>query len=167
MKRIKVYIFIFIYGLMSTYCFFLYYKNNISSFYRFAPSDIAIEQKTSVNTTTQTVIDSFFFPQTNRNPFLSPMDYENIKKAELEKKKKEELLKQIAEKQKDLSQKGKDMEDFTKGIKLQGIVGKYAIINGDMVEEGSYYKKKILVEKVSSNYVIINYKGKRYKLMIK
>ncbi len=112
---------------------------------------------------------SSFSSQTNRNPFLSPMDYELIKKAEEEKRKKEELLKQIAEEQKkNASHKKKDdYPDFIKGIKLQGIVGKYAIINGDMVQEGYYYRKKILVEKVFSSYVIINYKGKKYKLIIK
>lgn len=109
---------------------------------------------------------SFFYPQSNRNPFLSPMDYETIQKIELERKKREELLKQLAEEQKKGGKK-EVVDDFLKSMKLQGIVGRYAIINGDMVEEGGYYKKKALIEKVGSNYVIINYKGKRHKLVIK
>lgn len=144
----------------------VYYNLNKTIYdyeYRLSPSDEA-------NNTSGTLMQgttSFFYPQSSRNPFLSPMDYETIKKIEMEKKKKEELLKQIAEQQKKSDTKGELRDDFIKNIRLQGIIGKYAIINGDMVEEGNYYKKKLLVEKVSSNYVIINYKGKRYRLVIK
>ncbi|MEM4368219.1 MAG: hypothetical protein QXO21_04340 [Candidatus Anstonellales archaeon] len=138
-------------------------KDSDSYKYRMSPSDTvsSISNPLLKGTTT------FFYPQSSRNPFLSPMDYDNIKKIEMEKKKKEELLKQLAEQQKKGEKKAGFADDFIKGVKLQGIIGKYAIINGDMVEEGNYYKKKFIVEKVGSNYVIINYKGKKYRLVIR
>ncbi|MGC8867367.1 MAG: hypothetical protein ACP5PA_04050 [Elusimicrobiales bacterium] len=113
---------------------------------------------------------AFFFPQSTRNPFLSPMDYEIIKKMEEEKRKRDELLKRMDEESKKNkpTKKQDPVDDYIRTMKLQGIVGRYAIINGVMVEEGRYYtRKKILIEKIFSNYVIINYKGKRYKLVIK
>lgn len=138
------------------------YGEDTNKIFRYSTSDESAKTDVSLSTS------SYFFPQTQRNPFLSPMDYETIRKIEEEKRKKEELLKQLAEQQKNPKKMEKSTEDdFLKNIKLQGIVGKYAIINGDMVEEGNYYKKKILIEKVYSNYVIVNYKGKKYKLIIK
>lgn len=158
----NIVIIILFYILVGSITMLIMFDNRkLSSEFRLSISD---SQNSEVTQST-----SPFLSQTNRNPFLSPTDYELIKKAEEEKRKKEELLKQIAEDQKKnlLQKKKNDYPDFIKGIKLQGIVGKYAILNGDMVQEGYYYRKKILVEKVFSNYVIINYKGKRYKLIIK
>lgn len=164
MKTLRIFIrttfFLIIYLTISLK--YTFSQSNCKFSFRYSPMDTDNKNETSVSTS------SYFLPQTQRNPFLSPMDYEKIKKIEEEKKKKEELLKQLAEQQeKPKKLKKKDEDNFLKNIKLQGIVGKYAIINGDMVEEGKYYKKKILIEKVYSDYVIINYKGKKYKLIIK
>jgi|GEM_PF-4473756 len=105
---------------------------------------------------------SYFSPKSQRNPFLSPLDYEKIKLMEEEKIRQEELIKKIGSSDPLIKK-----ENPAKKYKLQGIVGKYAIINGDMVREGQIYKKEIKLEKVYSNYVIIKYKGRAYKLIIK
>jgi hypothetical protein len=81
---------------------------------------------------------------------------------EEEKIRQEELIKKIGSSDPLIKK-----ENPAKKYKLQGIVGKYAIINGDMVREGQIYKKEIKLEKVYSNYVIIKYKGRAYKLIIK
>lgn len=121
------------------------------------------EKNLTSQDTTSLIIPIYFYPKTSRNPFMSPIDYEMLRKIEEEKRRIEEEIKKKQNKPKI----DDDWETLSKSIQLQGIVGKYAIINGEMVQEGYYFKKKFFVEKVSSNYVIIKYKGKRYKLAIK
>lgn len=165
MKRINLYISLFyILITLSVISTIFSFSSTGSDFnFRMAPEDSATQvQKDIYQSTT-----SFFFPQSNRNPFLSPMDYEKIIKEEEEKRKKEELLKKIEQEAKNNTGYNTRDDSILKNIKLQGIVGKYAIINGDMVQEGSYYRKKILIEKVQSGYVIISYKGKKYRLVMK
>jgi len=105
---------------------------------------------------------SYFSPLSERNPFLSPIDYEKIRIME-EKKKQEEML---LNRNKEEVIKKEKLDPF-KGIKVEGIVGNYVIINGVSVMKGKTYKKDYLIEQVELNYVIINYKGKRKKFIIK
>ncbi|MEF3280168.1 MAG: hypothetical protein K6357_04295 [Elusimicrobiota bacterium] len=106
--------------------------------------------------------NSYFSPKTKRSPFLSPFDYQKIALIEEQKRIADEELKKLISKDKIYK-----IDDPTKKYRLQGIVGKYAIINGDMVEEGRTYKKELTIVKVYSNYVIVKYKNKNYKLVIK
>jgi|YNPMSStandDraft_1061717.scaffolds.fasta_scaffold00386_18 hypothetical protein len=106
---------------------------------------------------------SYFSPLSERNPFLSPIDYEKIRIMEEEKKKQEEML---LNRNKEEVIKKEKLDPF-KGIKVEGIVGNYVIINGVSVMKGKTYKKDYLIEQVGLNYVIINYKGKRKKFVIK
>jgi len=107
---------------------------------------------------------AYFSPKSNRDPFLSPVEYEQIRLMQEQKRREEEerrqaMLGQFVEKKK--------KEDPLKKYKLQGIVGKYAIINGEMVQEGRSYKKDFTLLKVYTDYVIIRYNGKNYKLVLK
>ncbi len=98
---------------------------------------------------------SYFSPKTGRNPFISFEEYQYLKL-------KEEEAKKIMD-----YQTKKIGFNPAERYKLNGIVGKYAIINGVTVKEGGMYKKEFKLEKVFSNYVIIDYNGKKYKLIMK
>ncbi|MBP7795352.1 MAG: hypothetical protein KA059_01080 [Elusimicrobiales bacterium] len=109
-------------------------------------------------------VKSYFSPKSNRDPFLSPVEYEQMRlMAEQKKREEEERMQAMIGKPVEKKKK----EDPLKKYKLQGIVGKYAIINGEMVQEGMPYKKEFTLVKVYSGYVIIRYNGKNYKLIMK
>jgi len=110
---------------------------------------------------------SYFSPLSQRNPFLSPIDYEKIKIMEEEKRKEEERKREEELYNKKGSINSKRVTDPFKGIKVEGIVGNYVIINGIVLSKGKAYKKEYIIEYIGSNYVIINYKGKKKKIVIK
>lgn len=99
---------------------------------------------------------SYFNPTKGRDPTLSPQDYYTIKK----KKEEIERLKMEREKQ----TRVKNNQEMPK-VHLQGIVGKSAIINGEMVNEGQKYKG-FKVVKVGYDYIIGNFNGKTYRINI-
>ncbi|GAB4031985.1 MAG: hypothetical protein Fur0012_09990 [Elusimicrobiota bacterium] len=99
---------------------------------------------------------SYFNPTKGRDPTLSPQDYYTIKK----KKEEIERLKMEREKQ----TRVKNNQEMPR-VHLQGIVGKSAIINGEMVNEGQKYKG-FKVVKVGYDYIIGNFNGKTYRINI-
>ncbi|HOJ86198.1 MAG: hypothetical protein ACP5SD_04295 [Elusimicrobiales bacterium] len=124
--------------------------------------EVSTNVATAEKTKQATEGNSYFAPKSKRNPFLSPQEYEKIRIMEEQRLAQEELIKRMGTNDPVVKR-----EDPTKKYKLQGIVGKYAIINGEMIGEGENYKKEIILEKVYSNYVIIKYKGKQYRLILK
>ncbi|MEW5951742.1 MAG: hypothetical protein AB1637_07630 [Elusimicrobiota bacterium] len=99
---------------------------------------------------------SYFNPQKGRDPTLSPQDYYTIRK------KQEEIERIRREREK--QQRVKNKQEMPK-IHLQGIVGKSAIINGEMVNEGQKYGG-FKVIKVGYDYVIGSFGGKQYRFNI-
>lgn len=141
-------------------------KKTYSAEYRLSPADNETSDKdksdSSSNSDNKNV--SYFNPKSERNPFLSPVDYEKIRFIQEEEKRKR--LEELRQKEGIKNNKNKYVNPVYM-FKLQGIVGKYAIINGEMVLEGGYYKKVLKVLKVRTSYVIVLYKGKKYRLNLK
>ncbi len=100
---------------------------------------------------------SYYSPKSDRDPTLSPDDYTRLKQVEQQGLEMEhKLLLQAARKSKETP--------FESSLKLQGIVGKTAIINGEMYYEGQMIKiYGAKVSKVGVNYIILEYKGKKFR----
>lgn len=108
---------------------------------------------------TQTARVSTYSPKTDRNPMLSTEDYRRMKEDEQMRLEAEQAAR---------SSRPKIYKDpgIESRIKLQGIVGNAAIINGEMYTAGqSVFGGKLI--KVGADYVIGEYKGKRFKKMLK
>lgn len=101
---------------------------------------------------------SQYKPRTDRDPTLSPDDYQRIKDAE--------AARLEAERQARWAESHRPKApDITSRLQLQGIVGNAAIINGEMYAVGqSVYGAKIV--KVGTDYVIVEHKGKKYRKVI-
>ena len=167
MKRSKIYF------KRIFFCFLMIGLTFYSKVYTETPTTSNINVSSSIVAVNTTVASlnvvnpstiSYFNPRTSRNPFLSPVDYEKIRIMEEEKKKQKELREK---EEKQAQQSKKEKENPFKKIKVEGIVGNYVIINGISVREGKTYKKDYLIERVGENYVIINYKGRKQKFIIK
>lgn len=140
--------------------------------YRLSISDVNSDRESDISISSSTVVSSiepdntksqsYFSPKTQRSPFLSPMDYKKLRDMEEQKKKADEVLNSLISKKSVVS-----IKSVYDKYRLQGIVGKYAIINGDMVMEGQIYKKELEVIKILNRYIIVKYKGKVFKLTIK
>ncbi|OGR41389.1 MAG: hypothetical protein A2X35_10285 [Elusimicrobia bacterium GWA2_61_42] len=112
-----------------------------------------------VSVSTQPKLLSYYAPKGTRDPTLSPADYSRIKEAELQRLEAERQQRQVT------NYRPKEVP-FETRLQLQGIVGNAAIINGDMYVAGqTIYGAKIL--KVGSNYVLGEYKGKKFKKVLK
>lgn len=100
---------------------------------------------------------SFFAPKGVRNPMLSAQELQQIKDAEearLEAERQARMSQQQVRKPKDMGIENR--------IRLQGVVGNAAIINGDMYYVGqSILGGKLL--KVTDSYIIMEYKGKTFR----
>lgn len=101
---------------------------------------------------------SAYKPKTDRDPTLSPDDYQRIKDAE--------AARLEAERQARLAERNRPRApDITSRLQLQGIVGSAAIINGEMYSVGqSVLGAKLL--KVGANYVIVEHKGKKFRKVL-
>lgn len=112
-----------------------------------------------VSVSTQPKLLSYYAPKVTRDPTLSPADYSRIKEAELQRLEAERQQRQVN------NYRPKEVP-FETRLQLQGIVGNAAIINGDMYVAGqTIYGARIL--KVGSNYVLGEYKGKKFKKVLK
>ncbi len=102
---------------------------------------------------------SYYDPKTDRDPTLSPADYSKIKKLELERLE--------AARQARLAALHRPSEPTIESrLLLQGIIGNAAIINGDMYYAGQSVRgAKIL--KIGANYVILEYKGRRFRKVLR
>jgi len=101
---------------------------------------------------------SYYAPKGDRDPTFSPDDYSRLKE--------EELRRAEAERQRRLAESRKPKEaTFESRLRLQGIIGTAAIINGEMYSAGqTIYGARIL--KVGSNYVIGEYKGRKFRKVL-
>ncbi|HCC48024.1 MAG TPA: hypothetical protein DEQ38_07930 [Elusimicrobia bacterium] len=103
---------------------------------------------------------SYYEPKSERDPTFSPADYRRIKE--------ERLAREEAARMQALSErrtKAREPGPETR-ISLQGIVGNAAIINGDM-----YYVNQtvrgVKIVKIGADYVIGDYKGKKFRKVLK
>jgi hypothetical protein len=100
---------------------------------------------------------SYYAPKGTRNPMLSMQELDRIKEAEQDRI--------DAERQARMSQqqtrKPRDM-GIENRIRLQGVVGNAAIINGEMYYEGQSVLGGKLI-KVTDSYIIMEHKGKRFR----
>ncbi len=102
---------------------------------------------------------SYFEPRTDRDPTLSPADYSRIKKAELDRI-------EAARRERMATIRRNVEPSIESRLQLQGIVGNAAIINGDMYSAGQTVRgAKIL--KVGPNYIIGEYKGKKFRKVLR
>jgi hypothetical protein len=112
----------------------------------------------AVQVSTQAKLVSYYTPKGDRDPTLSPADYSRIKEAELQRLEDERQRRLAA------SRRPKEAQ-FESRLQLQGIVGNAAIINGEMYSAGQMiYGAKIL--KVGVNYVIGEYKGRKFRKVL-
>ena len=89
---------------------------------------------------------------------MSPEDYRRIREAQ------EQALEEARQRRASQVRKTKS-EGVENRLKLQGLVGNAVIINGEMYSVGqTIYGAKIL--KVGSNYMIGEYKGKKFRLVM-
>jgi hypothetical protein len=101
---------------------------------------------------------SYFNPKTTRDPTVSPEEYDAI--AEEEERTRE------AERQRLMESRRKTKESTGENrIKLQGVVGVNAIINNDMCSVGDTVNG-VKVIKIGENYVIGEYKGKKFRKVL-
>jgi len=113
----------------------------------------------AVSVSTQIKPVSYYTPKSDRDPTLSPADYSRMKQAELQRREEERQRRQAE------NRRPKEVL-FESRLQLQGIVGNAAIINGEMYSAGqAIYGAKIL--KVGANYVIGEYKGRRFRKVLK
>lgn len=101
---------------------------------------------------------SAYKPRTDRDPTLSPDDYQRIKDAE--------AARLEAERQARWAERNRPKApDITSRLQLQGIVGNAAIINGEMYAVGQSVLGARII-KVGSNYVIVEHKGKKFRKVL-
>lgn len=101
---------------------------------------------------------SWYSPKSDRDPTLSPADYSRIRAEERRRLENERAARLAASRRTPEAQ-------IESRLQLQGIVGNAAIINGEMYSAGqSIYGAKIL--KVGANYVIGEYKGRKFRKVL-
>lgn len=102
---------------------------------------------------------SYYNPKTTRDPTFTPDDYRRIKEEERQREEAERLRLE-AERNKP-REPGPEVR-----ISLQGIVGSAAIINGDMYSAGQTVRG-VKILKIGTDYIIAEYKGKKFKKVLK
>jgi hypothetical protein len=102
---------------------------------------------------------SSYAPTGDRDPTLSPEDYRRVKEA-IRQREEAERMRRLAERSRPREPGPETL------IKLQGIVGNAAIINGDMVNLGQSVRG-VKIVKIGADYIIGEYKGKRFRTVLK
>ncbi|MBI4351905.1 MAG: hypothetical protein HY550_10725 [Elusimicrobia bacterium] len=102
---------------------------------------------------------SYFNPLSARDPTYTPDDYRRIKE--------EQQQREEAERQRlrDYQNRAREQGPETR-ISLQGIVGSAAIINGDMYSAGQTVRG-VKILKIGSDYIIAEYKGRKFRKVLK
>ncbi len=102
---------------------------------------------------------SYFEPESDRDPTLSPSEYAQLKReiAAAKARERQRRLKALKKKS------GSAIKNM---LILQGVVGNNVIINGEMYSVGSYVKG-VKITKIGSNYFIGYYKGKSFKKVMR
>ena len=116
-------------------------------------SAVQADKPSFVSSSTQTAHGSYFNPNTDRDPTMTPLDYKKIR---------DEELQRIENERKRLRALQKKQYDNGEGrIKLQGIVGNSVIINGEMYSVGDTVLG-IKIIKIGSNYIVGDNKGRKF-----
>jgi hypothetical protein len=102
---------------------------------------------------------SHYAPKTERDPTFSPDDYRRIRDEAMRRAEAERMVKDAER------YKPREPGPETRVV-LQGIVGNAAIINGDMYTAGQTVRGVKLV-KVGADYIICDYKGKKFRKVLK
>ncbi|HAH30918.1 MAG TPA: hypothetical protein DCL44_01240 [Elusimicrobia bacterium] len=107
----------------------------------------------------QPKLTSYFKPKSNRDPTISPMEYNRMKA---------EANSRIEEERRRLAEmKRRNMETGVENkLRLQGLVGNSVIINNEMYNVGQTVLGAKII-KVGTNYFIGEYKGKQFKKVLK
>jgi len=122
---------------------------------------------------------SYFMPGRNHNPMMSPVDYDNIRKAEqarIDAEREAKLAEERAaadakfqQQQKKLAAKKADpLVTMSKKIRLQGIMGNMALINNGSYQVGDKINgcPGCVLKTVGGNYIIVDYKGRTFRKVI-
>ncbi|MFA6433900.1 MAG: hypothetical protein WCW52_04325 [Elusimicrobiales bacterium] len=118
-------------------------------------SPAAVPQGTVRSTAAALATGSYFSPKSDRDPTMTPEDYEKMRE-EAWQRLEDERARQLAARKQQKESGGENR------IKLQGIVGDSVIINGEMYSVGrTVAGVKIL--KIGPNYIIGEYKGKKFR----
>ncbi len=108
----------------------------------------------SASVSTPAAAGSYFNPKSDRDPTMTPADYQTIKNEERAKLEKERARRLAMLRQ--LKESGGESR-----IKLQGIVGNSVIINGEMYSAGNTVNG-VKILKIGSNSIIGEYKGRKF-----
>jgi hypothetical protein len=104
-----------------------------------------------------------FMPKKQRNPMLSPKDRE-ILQAQIEQKKLEREAELERLRKKKLEEERKNSPEYK--VQVSGIIGKQAIINGEIANEGDIVNGvKVLI--IGSNYVKFKYGNRTFMKEVK
>ena len=112
----------------------------------------------SVSGSVQAARWSYFNTKSDRDPTMTPADYQTI--ADNERQKLEN------ERKYQLSMRKQRYDDGEGRIKLQGIVGNSVIINGEMYSVGDTVTG-VKIIKIGTNYLIGEHNGKKFKKILK
>ncbi|HBB67439.1 MAG: hypothetical protein A2X28_09115 [Elusimicrobia bacterium GWA2_56_46] len=123
------------------------------------PSSAPVQEAAAERVPAKTAAGSYFSPKSARDPMLSPEDYQKMKDEEAQR------LETERQRRLTLARQLKESSGETR-IKLQGIVGNSAIVNGEMHLAGDTVAGVKLL-KIGPNYVIGEYKGKRFKKILR
>jgi len=113
-----------------------------------------------VESSTFTKPVSYYSPKSRRDPTFSPDDYSRIRNEQLQREE-ADRLQRMAENRRPPREPGPETR-----ISLQGVVGNAAIINGDMYYVGQTVRG-VKVLKIGADYIICDYKGKRFRKVLK
>jgi len=122
------------------------------------PSVAPVQTAAAAQVPARTAAGSYFNPKVTRDPMLSPEDYQKIKDEEAQR------LETERQRQLSLARQLKENSGETR-IKLQGIVGNSVIVNNEMHSVGDTVAGVKLL-KIGPNYVIGEYKGKKFKKIL-
>lgn len=102
---------------------------------------------------------SYYAPKRDRDPTFSPDDYKRIRDEAMQRAEAEQLVRN--------AERSKPREPGPETrVVLQGIVGNAAIINGDMYTAGQTVRG-VKIVKVGADYIICDYKGKKFRKVLK
>jgi len=122
-----------------------------------AQPDAAAQAAVESSTAPQPV--SYYAPKSDRDPTFSPDDYKRIRDEAMQRAEAERMARS--------AERNKPREPGPETrVVLQGIVGNAAIINGDMYTAGQTVRG-VKIVKVGADYIICDYKGKKFRKVMK
>jgi len=114
-----------------------------------------------VATSTGPKLISYYNPKSTRDPTFSPDDYKRIREDEQRREQAERDAKDAEARVRSVREPGPETR-----ISLQGIVGNAAIVNGEMYTVGKTVRG-VKILKIGADYIIAEYKGRKFKKILK